>query len=46
MDGVLVDFLAGVMKELRINREPYQDEIRFYPQHMEVQKSFGVHYLG
>ncbi len=27
MDGVLVDFLAGVMKELRINREPYQDEI-------------------
>ena len=27
MDGVLVDFIAGVMKELRINREPYQDEL-------------------
>ena len=27
LDGVLVDFIGGVMKKLRISREPYQDEI-------------------
>lgn len=27
LDGTLVDFIAGVMKELRINREPYPDEL-------------------
>jgi len=27
LDGVLVDFIGGVMKKLRINREPFPDEI-------------------
>ena len=27
MDGVLVDFIGGVMKELNINREPNQKEL-------------------
>lgn len=27
MDGVLVDFMDGIMQELHISREPYQDEI-------------------
>lgn len=27
LDGVLVDFIGGVMQKLRISREPYQDEI-------------------
>ena len=27
MDGVLVDFIGGVMEELNISREPYQEEL-------------------
>jgi len=27
LDGVLVDFIGGIMNKLRISREPYQDEI-------------------
>ncbi len=27
MDGVLVDFIDGIMRELNLTREPYQDEI-------------------
>jgi len=30
MDGVLVDFIGGIIKELKLRREPYQDEIDYF----------------